>query len=557
MLNRHNNISNFGFEDFRRYEAGEMTAAEMHALEKAALDDWFLQEAWDGYLEANKQLAARHLSEIKDKLLSKKDKEETKVIPLATPKRNWLRVAAAVVLVAGAAIVANNILNKKNTETFSDNSIKNTESKKAETDNTNVIADTAVALQTQTKEILPQEKRKVEEYKASGTGAATQITQQNKEYAAAPNRDDMYGSMLETGSDVSYGAAGDAGKPVLSSPAPAASANDYSDYRKRLEEENLYASKMKAESSAKTRTNKIESLNDKVAIADADKKSNIQLRGIRSLGNTSTPLYIVDGVPKDSMSVIDKTTIANVEVLKDKDATALYGARGTNGAILITTNTPSLEQETYRNQEALARLQNSRQNTFRGRVMTDNNTPAANAIIQDSRSRNIGVTDRNGYFEYKSSDSLSNAIVTYNGYERGNIMLQSDRNANITVEEPSNRAYNNRNANNNIVTGLVNTDKSVSSINKNKAIPADGWNNYKTYLAEKIKHYNDTTTAPKFGKIQLSFTVNKNGKPENIKHIGGNKSFTAIAFKLLQEGPLWITDRKKKQGRIQIEFAAY
>lgn len=79
---------------------------------------------------------------------------------------------------------------------------------------------------------------------------------------------------------------------------------------------------------------------------------NVRLRGINSIDANSTPLYIVDGVPFFSESLnmftgdngnqspiagINPSDIERIDVLKDADATAIYGSRGANGVILITT----------------------------------------------------------------------------------------------------------------------------------------------------------------------------------------------------------------------------
>ena len=66
---------------------------------------------------------------------------------------------------------------------------------------------------------------------------------------------------------------------------------------------------------------------------------NIQIRGFSTLGQGtgSTPLYIVDGVPTDNIDNISPDEIASMDVLKDGSAAAIYGTRGTNGVILITT----------------------------------------------------------------------------------------------------------------------------------------------------------------------------------------------------------------------------
>jgi len=65
----------------------------------------------------------------------------------------------------------------------------------------------------------------------------------------------------------------------------------------------------------------------------------IQIRGFSTLdkGAGTSPLYIVDGVPVSSIDNIAPDEIASMDVLKDGSAAAIYGTRGTNGVILITT----------------------------------------------------------------------------------------------------------------------------------------------------------------------------------------------------------------------------
>lgn len=68
---------------------------------------------------------------------------------------------------------------------------------------------------------------------------------------------------------------------------------------------------------------------------DADVK--IRVRGGTSLTQSNDPLYIVDGFPVSSISDIAPSDIASMDVLKDAAATAIYGAQGANGVIIITT----------------------------------------------------------------------------------------------------------------------------------------------------------------------------------------------------------------------------
>ncbi|PTQ97877.1 TonB-linked SusC/RagA family outer membrane protein [Mucilaginibacter yixingensis] len=64
----------------------------------------------------------------------------------------------------------------------------------------------------------------------------------------------------------------------------------------------------------------------------------ITIRGGGSLTQDNSPLYIVDGVPLDNaLSIISPSEIQNIDVLKDVASTAIYGARGANGVVIITT----------------------------------------------------------------------------------------------------------------------------------------------------------------------------------------------------------------------------
>lgn len=65
--------------------------------------------------------------------------------------------------------------------------------------------------------------------------------------------------------------------------------------------------------------------------------SNIFIRGRRSLSGGNSPLYVVDGVPMESIDDINSNDISSLEVLKDASAQSVYGARAANGVILITT----------------------------------------------------------------------------------------------------------------------------------------------------------------------------------------------------------------------------
>ncbi len=65
---------------------------------------------------------------------------------------------------------------------------------------------------------------------------------------------------------------------------------------------------------------------------------NITVRGGTSITQSTTPLYIVDGFEmSDALTTIDPNDIESIDILKDASSTAIYGSRGSNGIILITT----------------------------------------------------------------------------------------------------------------------------------------------------------------------------------------------------------------------------
>ena len=87
---------------------------------------------------------------------------------------------------------------------------------------------------------------------------------------------------------------------------------------------------------------------------DINAEPSIVIRGIGTLSNsgTSTPLYIVDGVPMDNLSYLNPQDIATISVLKDAASSSIYGTRAAFGVVLITTKsaqTVDRAQVTYTN----------------------------------------------------------------------------------------------------------------------------------------------------------------------------------------------------------------
>ncbi len=65
---------------------------------------------------------------------------------------------------------------------------------------------------------------------------------------------------------------------------------------------------------------------------------SVRIRGVGSINNTTEPLYVVDGIPlAGNLNGINPNDIERIDVLKDAASAAIYGSRGTNGVVLVTT----------------------------------------------------------------------------------------------------------------------------------------------------------------------------------------------------------------------------
>ena len=84
--------------------------------------------------------------------------------------------------------------------------------------------------------------------------------------------------------------------------------------------------------------------------------AEVRIRGIGTVNN-SAPIYVVDGVIVDDISFVNPNDIASTEILKDASATAIYGSRGANGVILITTKKGSTDGKVNVSIDAYAGVQ--------------------------------------------------------------------------------------------------------------------------------------------------------------------------------------------------------
>lgn len=92
-------------------------------------------------------------------------------------------------------------------------------------------------------------------------------------------------------------------------------------------------------------TNALQAIQGKAAGVDITSNErpgqlgSILIRGVRSINASNAPLYVVDGIPLQfgGIDAINPNDIENIDILKDASATAIYGSRGANGVILVST----------------------------------------------------------------------------------------------------------------------------------------------------------------------------------------------------------------------------
>lgn len=169
-------IKTFTSADIEKYHKGQLSAKERHDLEKAALDDPFLADALEGYSITGINAAA-DIAELKKRLSERTG--TTKVIPITQPGRSffpWLRIAAMIVLVAGAGfLVYQFAFNEKK-----DNNIAQTESKDKEGSKSSVADTNNIGITTINKEntvIPPTGGKKKTETVVTTTGGNSSITE--------------------------------------------------------------------------------------------------------------------------------------------------------------------------------------------------------------------------------------------------------------------------------------------------------------------------------------------------------------------------------------------
>lgn len=523
----------------RKYLNGELDARAMHKLEREAQDDPFLMEALQGFERKGKD-PAPELHELKHRLAERVNKDRKKRVLL------WPTIYMAASVLIFAAIGGWWLIHRS--ETAKNNQMVVHAAKPKVTTPPPVQADSVVISQAP----VIAEHKNVKPVPSAVLKPTESPAPQAEAMAVAPE--------------------------------PVSARSDVKEVKPELED------KLKGQVAGVELKQNAEGEN-----------VNIRIRGTSAI-KEKEPLYVVDGVPTDSINHLKQGDVADMHVLKDASSSALYGSRGSNGVIVITTRqgaahiaavkrdsadkarmlqeavvTGYVAQKKQTLTGAAASVSVIRQDTsqkalegraagvqlakskrskdkannnpdsarlVRGRVIgKDDNQPLVGASVRVLGTNNGTQTDVNGNYTIKAKND-NQLVFAYIGYKAQQQLVGKRDQVNVTLEV-------NGSALNEVVVvgyGEKHEDGYVAPIIN--AHPAIGWKEFD----QRIKDH----TAPdgKKGKVRVKFTVNADGSLTDFKV---TKSLSpeddAEAIRLIQQTP-W-TPRSNGEAetmRVTVKF---
>lgn len=475
MSEQDNNIKMYSAADIEKYHSGKMNSFEMHAMEKAALDDPFLADAMEGY-QHSKTIPADIdwlKKTIDNRVQSGKVVSMNPVLPSGS--KAWWKIAAAVIGLLGTGLLVYQ---------FGFN-------QKAKPD--------IAAIDTK-ESAKPADADKKEEFILSDSSGNTRDLTK-KDNASAVNN----GTIAEPTKD----------------------------------------QKSEAATELKTITVPKEAERDITTVNAPPPSSNI------SQAPPAAPVI----ERKEIAAATDKQAAADNNIVKNDDRSIL------NKKVDNTDGYKSRDAEAANAAQNRQAEQRARTNVFSGRVTDANNNalPFANITNVDDK---VGTyTDAKGYFTLTSPDTALNVQVRSVGYEQNQYRLQQNNRAPAQLILKEDKAA----LQEVVVTGYGAKKKVASqarSLAKEKAAveeepePEDGWDNYDVYVANNLKEPNMPAAQKPGAGVEVSFDVNRNGKPVNLKV---EKSLCAEcdkeALRLIKEGPKWKRKNKNNRAKVTVNFA--
>ena len=257
-----------------------------------------------------------------------------------------------------------------------------------------------------------------------------------------------------------------------------------------------------------------------------------------------------------NLSVEEKEVKSDIATTKKKEISPSTPVTDMKDAASGTIPAESNDGKTRRAVTSVKKTDDLYKNShiFRGRVTDASNVgvPFANVTnVED----NVGTyTDAKGYFNLTSPDTILNVQVRSIGFESNNLQLRNNVPNNQVVMQDDRRSLSE------MVISNQKPNAAARSQNNNVKLeepePADGWDNYDTYLANNLNVPDDFTIKQNSAAaVQVSFEVDKNGEPVNIRV---EKSLCdkcdKEAIRLIKEGPKWKRNTRKGRTTVTIPF---
>ncbi len=444
--------------DIEQYLAGNLSPMQMHAMEKAALDDPFLAEAMEGYEAVQNKEWNNQLVALREEITNKGT--GAKVIQLHKSKGNWWKAAAAVIIIGGATFT---ILFNNNKKEDTDKT-QIAQAKTTISDSISVPAITPAASVTQS--LNPSASATVEQKKTLPGSIAklNESVKDEEKYIADPN-----GPQLKPVTPVATTIAPEKDNAIVAAPPvnnnPSASGNN-ADLAKEMNDE-------RSKSAAKQ---------------------------------------------SDDLEQLSR----------------------------------------QRSQQANSKKEAALNNFFTAQVVSADNSPLPFTNISIKKENFGTYADAKGMVRLVSTDSILQVEVKSVGYQAKTFALRSNQAQTKIILQEDETAFKDRTVIGNADMAGNKRSRRVTFL-KDSVVnvePADGWDNYNTYVANNLDIPESKLQGNVHGEVELTFDVKSNGTISNIRV---NKSLGAdydeAAKRLLQEGPQWkVKKGRKTSASIKVQF---
>lgn len=424
-------IKKFSAADIEKYHRGELTPAERHALEKAALDDPFLADALEGYALPGVNVQT-DLDELRRRLNDRTSAGRVNPLGAAPRRFPWLRAAVVIAFLAGAALLSYQLIFDRPNNEMAGTVTPSQPGKAADT-------------------ITPQP--------TAVPGKPAAETTRSMQVPVQPAPDNATTIPAEKGST----------NPPVAIVEEKSIAG---------EAEKSYDEKM---------------LKDQAA---EKKAADVTARSKQEITTTEEDTRVAAGAPPRQENVA-------------------VPARKNN-------NIPAPQPV----------------NVFRGRVTDAQNTGVPFARVYNPADNDAGTyTDAAGNFAITSPDTVLTVQVKALGFEQTNVQLNQTRAANqVMLRDDRNLSevvISNSRANSNVRNRSMNQPVE-------EAEPADGWENYDSYLVNNLQLPSDFSRKQTGGEVLVSFEVDAYGEPVRIRiEKSLCKSCDREAIRLIKDGPRW------------------